>query len=317
MTDEWTEKKITDYITNEVEESLILDYKDSRSLGKSDGKKSEITKDVSAMANSAGGVLLYGVSEYQNSDRTHLPEKITPIDQSEFSKEWLEQIISNIRPKIPDVKIHPVPVKSGFVYVVEIPQSSLGHQAKDKRYYKRYNFESVAMEDYELKDILSRRSEPKFEIQFKFTFEDIDIKNCQISVKVKNTGDLLAEHICLHIDIPYEFFPDYIQKIATEGDISNIMGTKYYRTVITNLVHAYNYGRDRGFMGITGGDIASSYYHPILPGLDYEDDVEIDINVHRKTSEVPIYYTIFADNAKPVKGNQFLQTIPKILDGIG
>jgi predicted HTH transcriptional regulator len=90
---EWTENKVQSYIDNELEESLTLDYKDSRSLGKSDRRKAEITKDVSAMANSAGGLLIYGISEYQDADRSHLPEKITPIDQKELSKEWLEQII--------------------------------------------------------------------------------------------------------------------------------------------------------------------------------------------------------------------------------
>jgi len=39
-------------------------------------KKKEITKDVSAMANSAGGIIIYGVGEYQQADSSYLPEKI-------------------------------------------------------------------------------------------------------------------------------------------------------------------------------------------------------------------------------------------------
>ena len=39
------------------------------------------------------------------------------------------------------------------IYVVDIPQSNIAHQAFDKRYYKRFNFISTPMEDYEIRDI--------------------------------------------------------------------------------------------------------------------------------------------------------------------
>ncbi len=67
-------------IDDEIEESLTLDYKESPALSKTDGKKKEITKDVSAMENSAGGRIIYGVKEYDNQDKEHLPEKIDPLD---------------------------------------------------------------------------------------------------------------------------------------------------------------------------------------------------------------------------------------------
>jgi len=42
------------------------------------------------MANSAGGIIIYGIKEYDEADKRHLPEKIDPIQQNVFSKEWLE-----------------------------------------------------------------------------------------------------------------------------------------------------------------------------------------------------------------------------------
>ena len=41
---------------NEIEENLHLDYKSAGALSKIDRKKDEITKDVSALANSDGGI---------------------------------------------------------------------------------------------------------------------------------------------------------------------------------------------------------------------------------------------------------------------
>jgi hypothetical protein len=167
----WNLQKIEELITSGIEENINLDYKGADALGKADGKKSEISKDVTAFANSGGGVIVYGLAEYNDATKKHLPEKINPVNRIEFTKEWLEQIInSNISPKISGLIIHPITIgkieDNNVVYVVEIPQSNTAHQAKDKRYYKRYNFESVAMEDYEVKDIINRTNKTDIEIIF-------------------------------------------------------------------------------------------------------------------------------------------------------
>ncbi len=109
---EWNEAALQQYIDDEIEESLTLEYKAADALEKTDGKKKEITKDVSAMANSAGGVIIYGIAEYTNPDKRHLPEKISPIKRKDFSKETLEQVINNIHPRINDLVIYPVNLSS-------------------------------------------------------------------------------------------------------------------------------------------------------------------------------------------------------------
>lgn len=168
----WNIEEIQKLIDNRIEENLHLDYKAADSLGKTDGKKKEISKDISAFANSDGGVIIYGVSEFNEPDKKHLPEKIDPINRYEYSKEWLEQIInSNISPKIKGLEIIPIQIggdaDNKSIYVVDIPQSNTAHQANDKKYYKRYNFQSIAMEDYEIKDIINRMNKTDIRISFK------------------------------------------------------------------------------------------------------------------------------------------------------
>ena len=144
--DPQTEADLAQLIKDEIEESLTLDYKAADALGKSDAKKTEITKDVSAMANSAGGILIYGIREHRDPARKHIPEAIDPVNRNDFPKEWLEHIINNIRPRLDGVRIVPINLNtsvSHVVYVVEIPQSDTAHQAFDYRYHKRFNFESV------------------------------------------------------------------------------------------------------------------------------------------------------------------------------
>ena len=119
---EWLESDIIQMINNQEKESLNLDYKACGSLAKTDGKKTEVSKDISSFANSAGGVIIYGVLEKDN-----LPVAVdSGFDPSEISKEWLENIInSNIYPKIDNLHINQIDLKSQgagkVIYVVTIP----------------------------------------------------------------------------------------------------------------------------------------------------------------------------------------------------
>jgi len=160
----WTLGRVEAYITDKVEENLKLDYKAADALKNNDKNNKEITKDVSAMANSAGGIIIYGIKE--NISDKHLPEKIDPVKRADCSKERLDQIIKNIQPKIDGVIISPVKFNDDVVYVVEIPQSTTAHQAQDFRYYKRYNFESLPMNDYEVRDVMNRLVKPDLTVEF-------------------------------------------------------------------------------------------------------------------------------------------------------
>jgi hypothetical protein len=119
-------------------------------------------------------VIIYGVREFDEAGKTHLPDKIDTIDANEFSKEWLEQIInSTISPRIPKVLITPIQAgnkeDNQVIYVVEIPKSNTAHQMNDKRYYRRYNFQSIAMEDWEIKDIINRLSKTQVDLHFTYS----------------------------------------------------------------------------------------------------------------------------------------------------
>ncbi|MEM8859755.1 MAG: ATP-binding protein [Chloroflexota bacterium] len=166
MPKSWDEAELKRYIREGIEESLTLDYKSGAALNKdaNSNRNKEIAKDVSAMANSAGGVIIYGIGE-ENSNGRFRPATLAPVHRSACSRETLEQIISsNIQPRISGIKIYPIPLSSGpddVAYVVLIPQSHTVHQvATNKRYYKRFNFESVPMEDFEIRDVLNRQAHP-------------------------------------------------------------------------------------------------------------------------------------------------------------
>ena len=209
----WTELDLLELIQNEVQEDIQLDYKASAALLNTESKKKEISKDVSAMANSAGGVLIYGIIE-----KGHIPKNLDEgVDPNETTKEWLEQIInSRIQRKINGMKIFPIELKTlnpgKFAYVVSIPQSSRApHQAHDKRFYKRYNFESVPMEEYEIRDVSHRIDGPKLNLILKVS--DVleigndseksgeNLRRIKLSLVLYNESVVPAEYIAIRLYI--------------------------------------------------------------------------------------------------------------------
>ena len=199
----WNRERIEQLIRDNVEESLALEYKAAEALSKSDGKKAEIVKDVSAFANSSGGTLIYGVAEFQQRDQRHRPEKIDAIGRREFSKEWLEQIIQSIQPRIDGIVIEPVHINNiSACYVVIIPQSHTAHQARDHVYYRRHNFNVLPMEDYEVRDVMNRRKRPRVRASI-FASRNTGGEGC-ILVRLENIGTVLAKDYMVDLEVPID-----------------------------------------------------------------------------------------------------------------
>jgi Putative DNA-binding domain len=153
-------------IAEGITESLTLDYKASPSLGKADKQRDELCKDVTAFANSAGGQIVYGMV-----DDKQVPVRLDDGADPSITKEWVEQVIDScVQPRIEGLLIHPIQLAKGLGFAVTIPAatSRAPHQAPDKRYYRRQNFQSVAMEDYEVRDTLRRATTPDLFLELAF-----------------------------------------------------------------------------------------------------------------------------------------------------
>lgn len=207
-----TLQEVQNLITTQVMENIHLDYKESRALN---GKPGDIAKDISAFANSDGGVIIYGVREDQ-----HLPVDIDDgTDHTVKTREWLENVIvSNITPLLDNLRIIQIPVSTEkSIFVVSVDQSFRApHQERQsKRYYKRYNFSSVPMEDYEIRDIQNRKS-------FYNPILNIDIELSQgysFELLIENVGKVPA------LDITFNF-PDNILWESGEPPLQLSKGIK-------------------------------------------------------------------------------------------
>ncbi len=180
-------------ISNKVQESLFLDYKDSRALQSKN--LNELSKDVSAFANAAGGILIYGIKE----DKLYPVSLDSGVPATEITRETIEQkILSNGSPRLDGLDIFPIELSnSSFAYVIVVQKALQPHQDRvTHRYYKRFNFKSQPMEDYEIEDVRKRRQ----------GFDSLISVNLLVSqafleLAIENKGTVVAE------DVKFNFEP--------------------------------------------------------------------------------------------------------------
>jgi hypothetical protein len=158
-------------IEEKLPESLTLEYKASPALSRTNNGLKELVKDVTALANSAGGQIIYGIPEENG-----VPQPLdNGVDRAQISPEWIDQVIStNASPRIQNFRVTPISLSEGgsrVAYVLTIPQATsfAPHQNTiDHKYYRRSELRSIPMYDYEIRDILHRATTPELWIDFNF-----------------------------------------------------------------------------------------------------------------------------------------------------
>jgi len=222
-------------IRDRIEETSQLEYKAAASLGRSGDRKREISKDVSSLANASGGTIIFGISETKSNDGPSFPEKIDPVDVREYSKEWLDQIIGQIRPRIRGLEIssvHVGPNDADYVYVVNVPQGSTAHQALDCKYYARRNFEATPMVDYEVRDVMQRTIHPTVDIELRIIADFPFDRNSHIALRLKNIGGVMARHYAVVLRIPIKYSDRVI--MPDDAHINTKDGPAHWSISFTN-----------------------------------------------------------------------------------
>lgn len=300
-----TKEDLQRLIDNEVEESTILEYKSSFAVQNPKWRE-ELAKDISAMANSNGGSIVFGIKQKDIGNGNAIAHRLTPIPSSEMTKDKLSQLLSsNIQPIINNLEITYISEsQEGGYFIVEIPQSNTAHQNRLTHiYYKRRNATVEAMEDYEIRDIMNRNKTPIIDLEFQLIKTTVSVieknynffptrgiqenKSQRIDYRLKyrplNNGHILAKYINYFVYIPSDIVVDK-EDLDMEGDYCIVFGDNTTRDLVDISIGQRKYGPVR--------------YDPILPGI-YGSSHGIDLcfdNVD--INNLPcIKYEMHADNA--------------------
>ena len=199
-------------IVQEFENSYI-DFKslyDFRELTKKgidkNAKKNEIVKKigemVSAFANYEGGIVVFGVKEVKKNkerkiEKSGIDEDIIPCTITN----WLSRVVaSSTEPNIQRFCIKRIKnEKNENYYLIVVDKSeSAPHQAKDFKYYGRFDDQNLPLRDMQIRDIINRKTTPN--VRIRLHFKDISsLGKIDLFVSVEVLNDVSVQNPCVMV----------------------------------------------------------------------------------------------------------------------
>ena len=123
-----TKEDLDSLVLNQVPESITLDYKQELP-GSSDGARKEFLQDVSALANSSGGVIIYGIEELrEDGHSTGVPSSIKGVgnvNKDENTRRLESMLQDGLTPRIRQPRFQYLDTTDGVVLLLGIAKSLL------------------------------------------------------------------------------------------------------------------------------------------------------------------------------------------------
>lgn len=157
--DQIDEEALESLSRNEIPEAIRLEFKRELNLSTREAKR-EAAKDVAALANTAGGRILYGIEERELQDGSRVAGPIRPLTDGTLEATLSDVLVGSIHPR-PRFATRKVPVESGFVLVVEV-YDSFGRDLHlvtgygESRFYKRHSPGTFHMSEPEIREAYLR-----------------------------------------------------------------------------------------------------------------------------------------------------------------
>lgn len=285
------------WIHEKLREDLYLDFKckseptHHKPMG--DDRKN-FSKGLSAFANSAGGLIVWGIKAPSSGIGVRTK---SPIKNPHLFAEHLDSLASRlVAPAVEGVENFVVwenkQKKTGYV-ISFIPKSlAAPHRAEGsgiKKYFQRAGDSFVQIEHWQLEYMFGRRLSP--ELKILWAVDIIDSNLATIRIKLQNKGRSIARYSCLRI-----FHKSEQKRYRIIGNIHPLV---HY--------HQNKYVEKKGFLEITGrADPALVIYPGDRVGF-YHFDFNFDRNelVQDRLQGLFFFYDLYGENFKGVMGQKF------------
>lgn len=157
--DEIAKEHLEALLTEKIGEGRTLDYKRELSLSNDEDKR-ELARDVSALANAAGGDLIFGIEEEKDPSgaNTGIPKTLLGVACPNFdaTKLRFESILREVvDPRVPGIAIHKVDgFPNGPIIVLRVPRSWIGpHMVSYKNQTHFYSRNSAGRQPLDVREI--------------------------------------------------------------------------------------------------------------------------------------------------------------------
>jgi Putative DNA-binding domain len=228
-----TLKDLTSLITGGGAESLYLEFKATDAL--SGESIVEICKDVTAFANSAGGQIIYGISEDKKTQSFTLD---SGVSNPKITREWIDNILRRVQPPLQGVRIDQITISEGHsAFVLTIPQTQTGpHQATDHKYYQRTDLHVQPMNDFAVQDVRRRSTSPLLNATIAFDTglkkflryaSDPTSESGTLYVSIENLSTTPALYTSLVLGVDVSMQISHVERLTSMGQATDRDGKPF------------------------------------------------------------------------------------------
>lgn len=302
--------------------------------------RQNLSKAISAFANSGGGILVLGLSDPQRSWQVD-DGGIDLAVKGSSTREWLEDIIPTLVDlplssfnvyMVDDSTINNSQIASDRgVFIIEIFDSKQApHQANDNKYYARVGGKSRPIGHRLVADIFGRRQYPKIQLEFSIEVSTYIERNSfvgisssplfgqaknqdaqtkpkfELVVRARNVGRVFAKYVNSFVYLPKVLVPEHIlENHYTEDDLDEIDEVQYVSWAKSNTQRDMIKAEPLG-----ANQYGSSWFDPILPGLSYRWEWDLANSFDRNTMDnLKILWEVHADNSSVQNGSILIKEI--------
>lgn len=207
--DKITQLDLERYFLQERDETLFLEFKsftdkveDKRSKSVKEAERIRgVLKTIDAFLNSSGGLLIWGAPESVEVERGERKVKmckgpLAPVPTFYDRDAFINQLASQISPLPHGIRMQPVEVDGGYVYLFEVPESQSKPHQYDGRYYLRMDTRTDVAEHYLVEALFKQIRVP----QLKATLYGESASATQTFYR----DSLITTNFNLHISVTHE-----------------------------------------------------------------------------------------------------------------
>ncbi|OHV83920.1 hypothetical protein LCM4579_15305 [Ensifer sp. LCM 4579] len=202
-----------------------------------------LAKELSAFANSAGGLIVYGI-DCRKVNGVDEAVDLRPVVHLSKAETSIRNAASELlQPRHSDIEVMSIPSASdanaGFI-VVNVPRSERRpHRSEakgQKEYFKRSGASAFAMEHYDIEDAFKRQSSPLLSLNFDFRWgmKSGQKFGMQLLLGVTNRGEVSGKSVTLQIWNQPELILQPIKRLTS---VSQFDGRMTFAAASDFVVH--------------------------------------------------------------------------------
>ena len=174
----WTEEHLKKLCDGKVPENQRLDYKRELNIDSRDARF-DVLKDITALANSDGGVIIYGIEEEKDKEMGAVAGRLTPLSGLNPVDQINRIIRTSVSPAMECYFYPPIQASAGGFYIVAyVPQSLFRPHAVVRRdrleWYVRRNQDNFPLTEPELREMYYRSNTFRQSLEQRYNNLDLD-----------------------------------------------------------------------------------------------------------------------------------------------